>query len=237
MIPLEKFLSEYDIKKTKELEHQDPQFLALEKCWWNIQNKDRNLFLFLVIQCSLVSYQIAWSGELRRIEFGEKIQKDWNTLFDIRNNNKSNTERRFNFLKSSRNNKRIYNIKKSRIEKFNKLLNTEKNFFQYHNNLEKLNNILAKTMNTQLHSKTIVFAIKMFGYAYTIISWKNIDYPISINIPVDSRLKKIYKINENREPINELEICNYFWNLSKKFQIPPLDLDAILWLDYRKTIK
>jgi len=237
MIPLEKFLSEYDIQKAKELEHQDPQFLALEKCWWNIQNKDTNLFLFLVIQCSLVSYQIAWSGELRRTEFGEKIQKDWNTLLDIRNKDQSNTERRFNFLKTSKNNKRIYNIKKSRIEKFNKLLNTEKNFLQYHNNLEKLNNILAKTMNTQPYSKTIVFAIKMFGYAYTIISWKDIDYPMSINTPVDSRLKKIYKINKNREPINELEICNYFWKLSKKFQIPPLDLDAILWLDYRKTIK
>lgn len=237
MIPLEKFLSKYNILKAKELEHQDPQFLALKRCWWKIQNKDRNLFLFLVIQCSLVSYQIAWSGELRRTEFGEKIQKNWNTLFDIRNKDQSNTERRFNFLKSSRNNKRIYNIKKSRIEKLNKLLNTEKDFFQYHNNLEELNNILAKTMNTQVHSKTIVFAIKMFGYAYTIISWKDIDYPISINIPVDSRLKKIYRINENKDPINELEICDYFWNLSKKFQIPPLDLDAILWLDYRKTIK
>lgn len=237
MIPLEKFLSKYDILKAKELEHQDPQFLALEKCWWNTQNKDTNLFLFLVIQCSLVSYQIAWSGELRRTEFGKKIQKDWNILLDIRNKDQSNTERRFNFLKTSKNNKRIYNIKKSRIEKLNKLLNTEKDFFQYHNNLEELNNILAKTMNTQVHSKTIVFAIKMFGYAYTIISWKDIDYPISINIPVDSRLKKIYRINENKDPINELEIYNYFWKLSKKFQIPPLDLDAILWLDYRRTIK
>jgi N-glycosylase/DNA lyase len=59
MIPLEKFLSKYDILKAKELEHQDPQFLALEKSWENIQNKDTNLFLFLVIQCALVSYQIA----------------------------------------------------------------------------------------------------------------------------------------------------------------------------------
>jgi N-glycosylase/DNA lyase len=67
-------------------------------------------------------------------------------LLDTRNNNESNTERRFDFLKSSKNNKRIYNIKKSRIEKLNKLLQTEKKFLKYENNLENLNEILAKTM-------------------------------------------------------------------------------------------
>lgn len=237
MIPLEKFLSEYDIKKTKELEHQDPQFLALENCWWNIKNKNENLFLCLVIQCALVSYQIAWSGELRRTEFWEKVQNERDILKNMRDNNQLNTDWWFDFLKTSKNNKRIYNIKKSRIEKFNRILDIEKDFFSYYNNLEELNKILAKIMNTQLYSKTIVFAIKMFGYACSIISWKDIYYPMSINIPVDSRLKKIYKLNENKDPINELEICDYFWNLSKKFQIPPLDLDAILWLDYRKTIK
>ena len=237
MIPLEKFLSKYNIQKAKELEHKDPQFLALEKSWENIKDKDNNLFSFLVIQCALVSYQIAWSGELRRAEFWEKIQKDWNTLLNMRNNNKTDTERRFNFLKTSKNNKRIYNIKKSRIEKFNKILTTEKDFFQYHNNSEKLNEILAKTMSTQTSSKTIVFAIKMFGYAYTIISWKDIQYPTSIDIPVDSRLKRIYEINTHKNTKDESEIRKYFWNLSIKFDIPPLDLDTILWLEYRKTIK
>ena len=59
MIKLEDFLKEYDIKKAKELEHLDPQFLALQNCRNNIENNDENLFLYLVIQCSIVSYQIA----------------------------------------------------------------------------------------------------------------------------------------------------------------------------------
>ena len=59
MIKLDDFLKDYDIKKAKELEHADPQFLALQNCRNNIKNKNENLFLFLVIQCSLVSYQIA----------------------------------------------------------------------------------------------------------------------------------------------------------------------------------
>lgn len=237
MIQLEKFLQEYDIKKAKDLEHKDPQFLALQNCRNNIENKDENLFLYLVIQCSIVSYQIAWSGELWRTEFWEKVQKDWDILLNIRNKNESNTERRFNFLKTSKNNKRIYNIKKSRIEKLNKILQTEKDFSKYNNDLENLNKILAKTMWTKIHSKTIVFAIKMFGYAYTIISWKEINYPNNINIPVDSRLKKIYSLNTSQETINEIEICEYFNKLSKNLNIPPLDLDAILRLDYRKIVK
>lgn len=236
MIKLQDFLKTYDIKKAKELEHKDPQFLALQNCRNNIKNKDENLFLYLVIQCSIVSYQIAWSGELRRTEFWEKVQKDWNVLLDTRNNNESNTERRFNFLKSSKNNKRIYNIKKSRIEKLNKLLQTEKKFLKYENNLENLNEILAKTMWTKLYSKTIVFAIKMFGYAFTIISWKEINYPMNINIPVDSRIKKIYKLNTDKEA-DESQIREFFANLSQKYKTPPLDLDTILRLDYRKTIK
>ena len=237
MIPLEKFLQDYNIKKAKDLEHKDPQFLALQNCRNNIKNKNENLFLYLVIQCSIVSYQIAWSGELWRTEFWEKVQKDWNTLLNIRNKNESNTERRFSFLKSSKNNKRIYNIKKSRIEKLNKVLQNEKNFSKYHNDLKKLNRILAKTMWTKIYSKTIVFAIKMFGYAYTIISWKEINYPNNINIPVDSRLKKIYSLNTDKETTNEIEICEYFNKLSQNFNIPPLDLDTILRLDYRKMIK
>ena len=59
MILLKDFLTKYNIQKAKELEHIDPQFLALQNCRNNINNKNENLFLFLVIQCALVSYQIA----------------------------------------------------------------------------------------------------------------------------------------------------------------------------------
>jgi N-glycosylase/DNA lyase len=58
----------------------------------------------------------------------------------------NNSDWRLDFLKNSKNNKRIYNIKKSRIEKLNKVLQNEKNFSKYHNDLKKLNRILAKTM-------------------------------------------------------------------------------------------
>jgi N-glycosylase/DNA lyase len=58
---VENFIKQYDIQKIKKLEQNDPQFLALQKSWSNIKNKDINLFLFLVLQCALVGYQIAGS--------------------------------------------------------------------------------------------------------------------------------------------------------------------------------
>ena len=238
MILLKDFLAKYNIKKAKELEHIDPQFLALQNCRNNISNKDENLFAFLVIQCALVSYQIAWSGELWWTEFWEKVKNDRDILLIMRNDWKSNTERWYDFLKNSKNNKRIYNIKKSRIEKINKLLETERNFLQYYDKLENLNELLAKAMNTNIYSKTIVFAIKMSWYAYSIISWNDVQYPISISIPLDSRIKKIYLLNTNTSwDVKTLDILKYFLDLSNKLGIPPLDLDTILRLDYRKEIK
>ena len=59
---------------------------------------------------------------------------------------------------------------------------------------------------------------------------------MDINIPVDSRIKKIYKLNTDKEA-DESQIREFFANLSQKHKITPLDLDTILRLDYRKTIK
>ena len=60
---IEKFIQQYDLQKIKELESTDPQFLALQKARINITNQekkqDKNLFLYLVLQCALVGYQIA----------------------------------------------------------------------------------------------------------------------------------------------------------------------------------
>lgn len=55
---LESFIQQYNIDKIKKLESTDPQFLALKQSRKTIsnthKNPDKNLFLFLVLQCSLV---------------------------------------------------------------------------------------------------------------------------------------------------------------------------------------
>jgi len=233
---IENFISKYNIQKIKKLEQKDPQFLALQETWKKIKNKNENLFLYLTIQCSLVSYQIAWTGELRRKEFGDKIWKDRSLLQNLRQKKQDNSIWRYNFLTNSKYNKRIYNIKTDRIKKFNKILKNNINFQNFWNDLEELNDLVSKTMKVKKESKTNVFSVKMFWYAYEIISWKETIYPMDVQIPVDSRIKKIY-INslskkEKANSINSTDIQNYFQTLSKKYNIPPLHLDSILWLDY-----
>lgn len=41
-------------------------------------------------------------------------------------------------------------------------------------------------------SKTIVFAVKMFGYAARIVYGRFVSYPMQIPIPVDSRIRKLF---------------------------------------------
>jgi DNA-(apurinic or apyrimidinic site) lyase len=237
---IEQFIQKYDIKKIKNLEQNDPQFLALKNARNKIKNKDKNLFLYLTIQCSLVGYQIAWSWESRWWEFWEKITQDRQILQNLRNQKKCNSSRWYSFLTSSKYNKRIYNIKTNRIKKFNQILIEENNFSNFWNKLQKLNTILATTMKSKKDNKTITFAVKMFGYAHEVISWKEIIYPMNISIPIDSRLKKIYTTNYPIRGKDQLagrgvqnkEIETYFQKLSETHKIPPLHLDSILRLDY-----
>lgn len=231
---LEKFISRYDTTKIKKLEQNDPQFLALQKAWNKIKDKNENLFLFLAIQWALVSYQLSGTWELWRQEFGEKISLDRTFLQKL----KENDDWWFNFLTNSKYNKRLYNMKISRIKKFNKIFSSEIDFKKYENDLSKFNIDLAKTMKTKPDNKTIVFAVKIFSYAYQIVFEKEMLFPMSIPIPVDSRLTKIYKLeNPWISKTSQKEIQNYFQKISQKFNIPPLHLDSVLWLDYRKFIQ
>lgn len=103
---------------------------------------------------------------------------------------------------------------------------------------------IAKIMKSKAQTKTIVFAIKMFGYACLAINNKNIKYPIypqNISIPVDSRIKKIYLtitpfMKEDLSEHTDTQIQLYFNQLSLKHDIAPLHLDSILRLDYRYNI-
>lgn len=234
---IEKFIQQYDLQKIKELESTDPQFLALQNARINITNQekkqDKNLFLYLVLQCALVWYQIAWSWELWREEFWQKISKDRQILKILRNNNKPNNKRRYDFLTTSKYNKRIYNIKTNRLKIFDQILDHTKDFSQYQSNMIELQILIAKTMKSNKQAKTIVFAIKLFGYACQTINNVDVFYPMEISIPIDSRIKSIYKKQFPNTNHTDTQIQLYFDQLSIKHNIAPLHLDSILWLNYR----
>lgn len=239
---LEAFISQYNIDQILDIEHSDPQFLALKKAWQNLSNSfditdfDKNLFLYLILQNSLVSYQIAWWGEFRRKEFADKVTKDFGMLKKIFKSWKSNIDWRYDFLVTSKYNKRIYNIKISRLKKFENFLELkclfQSNYFVLYNNMQLLLELISKIMKTKKESKTLVFAIKMFWYGARIVYDEFIMYPNDIPIPVDSRLKKIYEKQFEKIDL-EHHIQQYFSSLSSDLGVPPLHLDSLIWLSYR----
>lgn len=249
---MDKYISDFSLKDIIDLESKDPQFLSLQKAWNKISDKSKdkilnqNLFLFLILQNWLISYQIAWSWENRREEFSQKLVQDRNIISRNLSAQKDNINRRYDFLTTSKYNKRIYNIKKSRLVRFNKFLEElnrkDKTFFLNHyKNMEWLLHQISEIMDRPKYSKTLTFTIKMFWYWARIVFEQLIIYPQSIAIPIDSRLKKIYEINTNKKSLNKAEdkklIKKYFEDISQKHKIPPLHLDSILWIDYRKKIK
>jgi len=93
----------------------------------------------------------------------------------------------------------------------------------YYLNMNLFRDSVAKELNTKKESKTVVFAVKMFGYASRIVFKKFIPYPYEIEIPKDSRIEKYTKRFTDDNVIK-------FWNdISKETEIPPLHIDSILW--------
>ena len=96
----------------------------------------------------------------------------------------------------------------------------------------ELRDKLSKTMSQKNDAKTIVFAIKMFGYwARNIYDFEQ--YPEEIFIPIDSRLIALFeKYKEDYENINQ-----FYLDLSDKLNIANLHLDWIVWTMYDELIK
>jgi len=54
---------------------------------------------------------------------------------------------------------------------------------------------LGKIMEQPVNAKTIVFSVKMFSYACRNVFGYLEYFPYELNLPLDSRLKKIYEKN------------------------------------------
>jgi len=84
---LDEFVSGYSLDDIIALEFRDEQFLCLHKAWNAIVGLEffdvtfhTELFLYLVIQNALISYQVAGSGVLWWQEFAETIVEDFATI-------------------------------------------------------------------------------------------------------------------------------------------------------------
>ena len=210
---LKSILKELGIECARTIEEKvDLQFSALENLHENLNNDE--LFLKLVIANSIVSYQLSDKGENWWWEFSNYFSK--NPLAG------SIVKAYSEFLPRSKSNRRLIQSKLNRLKKLEPFLNslTIEDLIKYH---LRFRDHLAKVMNAKEDAKTIVFAVKMFGYASRIAFGEFIPYPMEIDIPKDFRIENYTKRFVNKNSIT-------FWReVSKEVEIPPLHIDSILW--------
>ncbi|AFK22550.1 N-glycosylase/DNA lyase [Pyrococcus sp. ST04] len=209
-------IREIGIEGAREIEEKvDEQFKALKNLHDNLN--DGETFIKLVIANSLVSYQLTGKGEEWWWEFSEYFSK-------IRKI-ESISEAYARFLPSTRTNKRLTTSKLRRIRKIEPFLASLslEDLEKYYMNMKSLWKALSRVMGAREDSKTIVFSVKMFGYAARIVFGYFIPYPMDIPIPEDSRIKKITSKLTSEKP-------TIFWRkVAKESGVPPLHIDSIIW--------
>ncbi|ASI99762.1 N-glycosylase/DNA lyase [Thermococcus celer] len=204
-----------DCARTIE-ERVDLQFDALRNLRENLKND--GLFIRLVLANALVSYQLSGKGEDWWWEFSRYFSE---------NPPEEGISRAYSrFLPVSRTNRRLVAGKVRRLERvepFVDSLSLDDLRDYYFGGMERLRDDLAKALNSRRSAKTVVFAVKMFGYAGRIAFGKFVPYPMAIEIPEDVRINSYTRRFTAEPPVS-------FWRrIAEKTRIPPLHIDSILW--------
>lgn len=253
------FVAGYSIEHIIDIELQDPQFIAISSMTEKAKiakgaEKAKLLLIDLVVKISLISYQIGGTGEQRWTEVLDYIYHKWSDLLetpDLINQE----DRRKKLLQTCKYNRRLINMKISRLSKIGNLRDIFPDLNSYQEWYDDMNIFYTKLRNklwADIYAKTPLFAAKMFGYIGRIIFssnevnelevfWSKQIYPANLSIPLDSRLKQIYiAIHWPLDPKNPKHkneyIIWYFDKLWNDHNISPLHLDSLLWLKYRDEI-
>jgi len=201
---LSQVLKEFSLEDALRLEKFDRQYRALENLYNSL--RDEGLFLKLVLVNALLSYQLPTKGEIYWENFARFFAKN------------PSPERFEEFLK--RHNNRFLNSKLRRLQKVLRVVErlTVEELKSFCQNPTLLLDYLSENLRQEKSAKTLVFAVKMFIYACRIATGGKLVAPFEIEIPLDVRLRKIAPSLE-------------FWrNLSREVNIPPLHLDTLVWV-------
>ncbi|WP_456419906.1 N-glycosylase/DNA lyase [Thermovibrio sp.] len=202
---LTEVLKDFSLKDIEEIESSDRQFKALREFFREIKEPEK--FLKLIVINALLSYQLQMKGEeyweaFARFFKDAKGVDDFPDFLSLYN-------RRFLSAKL----KRFKKVKRCVEELFRKFSLNELG-----ENLELLVEHLSGCLSQKRDAKTVVFAAKMFMYGYRIAFGRYPGGLWNIEIPLDSRLKKVFPtVKEWREVARELGI-------------PPIRLDALIWV-------
>ncbi|WP_297506759.1 N-glycosylase/DNA lyase [Thermococcus sp.] len=214
---LVEILRELGLECARTIEERvDLQFEALARLRENLKNDE--LFMKLVIANALVSYQLTGKGEDWWWEFSRHFSSEPRI--------EGIAEAYARFLPSSRTNRRLVAGKLRRLERLEPFLNSlgmdDLRRF-YFEDMVGLRDELASVLGSKKSAKTIVFAVKMFGYAGRIAFGEFVPYPMEIDIPDDVRINAYTRRFTSEPPVG-------FWRrIALETGIPPLHIDSILW--------
>ncbi len=213
-------LKELGVECARKIEEDvDPQFNSLRRLYDSLG--DGEPFLKLVIANSIVSYQLTARGEDWWNEFSEHFSGL--PPGGLREGVYREYER---FLPASMTNRRLVTAKVERLRKLEPLLSElslEELRELYMENMDGLRFLIARTLGSSPDSKTVVFSVKMFGYGGRIVFRRFVPYPMSVPIPLDSRIKR-YTLRLTSEPP-----VKFWMRVAVDSNVPPLHIDSILW--------
>jgi DNA-(apurinic or apyrimidinic site) lyase len=198
-------LKSFTPEDVEEIERADRQFKALLELYKKLKNPEE--FLKLTVINALLSYQLQMKGEnyweaFAGYFFGGKGIDDFPDFL-------SKFNRRFLSAKL----KRFSKVRRCVEELFSRF-----SLEELGGDLTILVDFLSKCLGQKRDAKTVVFAAKMFAYGYKVAFDRYPEGLWDIEIPLDSRLKKVLPSTEE-------------WRMvAEEAGIPPLRLDALIWV-------
>lgn len=197
-------LKDFSLEDALKIEELDKQYLYLKNLYEKI--KDANIFLKISVINALLAYQLVYKAEDFWKKFSEFFSKE---KIDVCKDFEEFIE------------KHNFRFKENKLKRLKRICEwmSKVDLLKYKDDLKKLNIDLAKVLDQDINAKTIVFAVKIYGYCLRILGYK-ITFPSDIFIPIDNRISKISKDK------------NFWLEISKKLKIPLLHLDSIIWVTY-----
>ncbi len=221
------------------IEEVDPQFHAVKLI---TSKMDFGPALTLIVLNSIISYRLSGRGEDYWNEFALYVSKaeEPKSLVEA-------VKLMLGFLSASKINLALRTSKTSRLLRAStaRMLEPE-NVVKQIRDLRGFAEALALSLRSEWSSKTILFSLKMICYAYRARYGKALIAPLSIPIPIDSRIAKLSWTagvidvegaslrgwsDVVEAVMRKPRTVQKAWSaVAKRCGIPPLHLDSILWL-------
>jgi len=224
-------LAEIGPRGLDAIESSDPQFLSIESV-----GRSKSCCLWLFYVNALISYKLKLRGEEYWLKFGEFIANlcDCGAGPQLHERLLEEFTRRYNNI-----------LLQQKLERLRKVLRC-KDFVSdiiehRYDDLRDLVYDTSRCLRTQPHSKTVLFAAKIYYYISKYLKIP-CNVPHELPIPVDIRVAKMSvlsgllegadaNINASILETKHIKKIQYAWNLVAELSgIPPIRIDSVLWI-------